>query len=284
MRSRWKSRWCRSTGNGFSSTRRRHCHRQSTGRAHGHAAAFPFDLIRRHEQLFRASAGKPDLYDGRHDLATEPRGRQTRRLSTVFRRNSAARDSPTWGSTLKAVRAQPMRNGSARRRVAGPALDSRAYAALAAPSKNAAPITYKSVDPALFDAIVSETAEHGHGGLDQPTPKKRALMLGKLTWSAIPFDQPIPLITSIVLIVIILGLLAWITSRGHWPYLWREWITSVDHKRIGVMYCVLALVMLIRGFSRCHHDACAAGNGPAFAGLSAAGAFRPDISPRTAPS
>jgi cytochrome o ubiquinol oxidase subunit 1 len=74
-------------------------------------------------------------------------------------------------------------------------------------------------------------------------------MLGKLTLSAIPFDQPIPLITSIILIVIILGLLAWITLRGYWPYLWREWFTSVDHKRIGIMYCVLALVMLIRGFS-----------------------------------
>ena len=37
--------------------------------------------------------------------------------------------------------------------------------------------------------------------------------------------------------------------KGHWPYLWREWITSVDHKRIGVMYIALSLVMLIRGFS-----------------------------------
>ena len=33
------------------------------------------------------------------------------------------------------------------------------------------------------------------------------------------------------------------------PYLWREWITSVDHKRIGVMYVLLAMVMLLRGFS-----------------------------------
>src|SRR5258708_14660650 len=33
------------------------------------------------------------------------------------------------------------------------------------------------------------------------------------------------------------------------PYLWREWITSVDHKRVGVMYCLLALVMLLRGFA-----------------------------------
>jgi cytochrome o ubiquinol oxidase subunit 1 len=73
--------------------------------------------------------------------------------------------------------------------------------------------------------------------------------MGKLSWSAIPIDQPIPLITSIILIISILGLLAWITLRGHWAYLWREWFTSVDHKRIGVMYCILALVMLIRGFA-----------------------------------
>ena len=47
-------------------------------------------------------------------------------------------------------------------------------------------------------------------------------------------------------VVLILG---WITLKEHWPYLWREWITSVDHKRIGVMYCVLALIMLLRGFA-----------------------------------
>ena len=30
---------------------------------------------------------------------------------------------------------------------------------------------------------------------------------------------------------------------------WRAWITSVDHKRIGVMYMILGLVMLLRGFA-----------------------------------
>ena len=74
-------------------------------------------------------------------------------------------------------------------------------------------------------------------------------MLGKLTWAAIPFHEPIPLLTSIVMVAVILAVLGWITVRGHWPYLWREWMTSVDHKRIGVLYCLLALVMLIRGFA-----------------------------------
>ncbi len=74
-------------------------------------------------------------------------------------------------------------------------------------------------------------------------------MLGKLTWAAIPFDQPIPLVTSIVIIVGIVTLLALITIKGWWPYLWNEWISSTDHKRIGVMYMVLGLVMLLRGFA-----------------------------------
>jgi cytochrome o ubiquinol oxidase subunit 1 len=74
-------------------------------------------------------------------------------------------------------------------------------------------------------------------------------MLGKLNWSAIPIDQPIPMITSGVVALGILGVLAWVVVKGHLPYLWDEWITSVDHKRIGVMYTLLAMVMLLRGFS-----------------------------------
>jgi cytochrome o ubiquinol oxidase subunit 1 len=74
-------------------------------------------------------------------------------------------------------------------------------------------------------------------------------MFGKLTWAAVPFDQPIPMIASGLVALAILGVLAWVTVKGHFPYLWREWITSVDHKRIGVMYTLLALVMLLRGFA-----------------------------------
>ncbi|MER9212356.1 cytochrome o ubiquinol oxidase subunit I [Mesorhizobium sp. M0663] len=74
-------------------------------------------------------------------------------------------------------------------------------------------------------------------------------MLGKLSWDVIPFDQPLPMIASAVVALAILGVLAWVFLAGHFPYLWREWITSVDHKRIGVMYTLLALLMLLRGFS-----------------------------------
>src|ERR1700722_20152240 len=74
-------------------------------------------------------------------------------------------------------------------------------------------------------------------------------MFGKLSWAAIPLDQPIPLITGAVVLVAILAILAWVVISGNIPYLWREWITSVDHKRIGIMYTLLAMVMLLRGFS-----------------------------------
>ena len=74
-------------------------------------------------------------------------------------------------------------------------------------------------------------------------------MLGRLSWAAIPLNQPLPLYAMGVVGIIILAGLGVITRKGWWPYLWREWLTSVDHKRIGVMYLILALVMLLRGYS-----------------------------------
>ncbi|HTC53664.1 MAG TPA: cytochrome o ubiquinol oxidase subunit I [Steroidobacteraceae bacterium] len=74
-------------------------------------------------------------------------------------------------------------------------------------------------------------------------------MLGKLTWQAIPFNEPPAMAASGMIVVGIIAILALITRKGWWPYLWREWLTSVDHKRIGVMYVILALVLLLRGFS-----------------------------------
>ena len=74
-------------------------------------------------------------------------------------------------------------------------------------------------------------------------------LLGKLSWSAIPFDQPIIMGATAFMTLLVGSVLLWVTLKGAWPYLWREWLTSVDHKRIGVMYLVLAFLMLLRGFS-----------------------------------
>ena len=75
------------------------------------------------------------------------------------------------------------------------------------------------------------------------------LVFGRLTLDSFPIHEPIVLATFVVVASAGAALLAVLTWAGAWPYLWREWFTSVDHKRIGVMYMVLGLVMLLRGFS-----------------------------------
>ena len=72
---------------------------------------------------------------------------------------------------------------------------------------------------------------------------------GKLTLAALPLDEPIDLAVSLVLGVVLAGLALYVTRTGRWGWLWREWLTTVDHKRIGIMYILLALVMFVRGFS-----------------------------------
>jgi len=51
-----------------------------------------------------------------------------------------------------------------------------------------------------------------------------------------------------VVALVIIGVFVFVVYRGWLPVLWRGWITSVDHKRIGIMYVLLAFVMLPRGF------------------------------------
>jgi cytochrome o ubiquinol oxidase subunit I len=74
-------------------------------------------------------------------------------------------------------------------------------------------------------------------------------LFGRLTWHAIPFDQPIPLITSAVILLALVAIAIWVWRKGWWPYLWNEYIQSTDHKHIGIMYIVLGLLMLVRGFA-----------------------------------
>ena len=73
--------------------------------------------------------------------------------------------------------------------------------------------------------------------------------MGRLSWDAIPLHEPIALVSGAAVALVLLAVLVLVVAKGWWPVLWREWITSTDHKRIGVMYVVLALVMLLRGFA-----------------------------------
>ncbi|MCA8167110.1 cytochrome o ubiquinol oxidase subunit I [Burkholderia gladioli] len=74
-------------------------------------------------------------------------------------------------------------------------------------------------------------------------------MFGKLTLDAIPYHEPILVITALGVGIVGALVLGLVTYFGKWKYLWTEWLTSVDHKRLGVMYIVVALVMLLRGFA-----------------------------------
>src|SRR5215475_5977335 len=77
---------------------------------------------------------------------------------------------------------------------------------------------------------------------------KTADMLGKLTIDALPFYSDIAVAGALIIILGALGVVALITWLGQWRYLWTEWLTSLDHKKIGIMYVMLALIMLVRGF------------------------------------
>ena len=76
-----------------------------------------------------------------------------------------------------------------------------------------------------------------------------SVLFGKLTWDAIPFHDPIPLITSGIVLLAGAAVAVLVWRKGWWPYLRDEYITSTDHKRIGIMYIVMALLMLVRGFA-----------------------------------
>ncbi|MBZ9732208.1 cytochrome o ubiquinol oxidase subunit I [Mesorhizobium sp. CA18] len=74
-------------------------------------------------------------------------------------------------------------------------------------------------------------------------------IFGRLTLESLPLHEPIVVVTFIVVALGGLAVLGAVTYFKLWGYLWREWFTSVDHKKIGIMYMALGLVMLLRGFS-----------------------------------
>ena len=82
-----------------------------------------------------------------------------------------------------------------------------------------------------------------------PQNVETTFLFGRLTWEAFPLHEPIVVATFAVVALGGVALLATLTWFRLWGYLWREWFTSVDHKKIGIMYMVLGIVMLLRGFA-----------------------------------
>jgi cytochrome o ubiquinol oxidase subunit 1 len=80
-------------------------------------------------------------------------------------------------------------------------------------------------------------------------PSFLKIVFGRLTWDAIPLHEPILIVTFVAVALGGIAVVGAITYFRWWGYLWTEWFTSVDHKRIGIMYMVLGIVMLMRGFA-----------------------------------
>ncbi|MCG7494390.1 cytochrome o ubiquinol oxidase subunit I [Thalassobius sp. Cn5-15] len=92
------------------------------------------------------------------------------------------------------------------------------------------------------------SSSHGHGGATLHTDVHP--FWGKLNWDALAFlHDPIILITFIGVVLGGIATLAAMTYYRLWGPLWRGWLTSIDHKKVGIMYMILGLIMLLRGFA-----------------------------------
>ncbi|GLT02426.1 cytochrome ubiquinol oxidase subunit I [Sphingobium jiangsuense] len=79
-------------------------------------------------------------------------------------------------------------------------------------------------------------------------PQHWSFLLGKLGPDSIP-NEPIVWATFVVVALGGVALIGALTYFRLWGYLWKEWFTTVDHKKIGIMYMILGLVMFTRGFA-----------------------------------
>lgn len=74
----------------------------------------------------------------------------------------------------------------------------------------------------------------------------REFLIGKLDASALPHEWH-TIAGSISLGLALLAVVAFVTYKKRWTWLWKEWLTSVDPKKIGIMYFIVGGLMLLRG-------------------------------------
>ena len=84
--------------------------------------------------------------------------------------------------------------------------------------------------------------------IPHPAPETGPI-LGKLSLEALPLHEPILVVTFIGVVIGGIAVLGLITKFRLWGTLWTEWFTTVDHKRIGIMYMILGLILFLRGFA-----------------------------------
>lgn len=60
-------------------------------------------------------------------------------------------------------------------------------------------------------------------------------------------SDPMIIGAEISIVLVTLGIIFVLTYFKKWRWLWKEWLTTVDHKRIGIMYLICAILMFFRG-------------------------------------
>lgn len=92
-------------------------------------------------------------------------------------------------------------------------------------------------------------------------------IFGNLTWDAL-YHEPSQNGAVVGMVLTGVGLVALITYLKRWKWLWHEWLTSLDPKRIGIMYIAVVLIMFCKGFADALmmriHQALAVGDNPGF--------------------
>ena len=73
-------------------------------------------------------------------------------------------------------------------------------------------------------------------------------MFGKLTLEAFKHEAS-QNFAVFMMVLTGIGIIGLITYFKRWKWLWNEWLTTVDPKRIGIMYIVVALIMFFKGFA-----------------------------------
>ena len=241
---------------------------------------FSADLGQRDERVLRPAARQHDLHDERHGDAAVPAGGRAGHLPRPLRpiqRRRLFRHA----FRRAAVRRQQFPPGSTTRKRTG-RRSSRGYAALARQSLDVTPFTYRSADPGSVQQIVTQSCRRARAAdraslTSTSRLGRSASMLGKLTWAAIPFDQPIPLVAA----ALVGAGVIWRARLDHGQGLAAVSVARVDHQRRSQAHrhdvLLLALVMLLRGFV----DAIMMRSQQALAfrsaGVSAAGALRSDL-------
>lgn len=73
-------------------------------------------------------------------------------------------------------------------------------------------------------------------------------LFGRLTWQDF-VHEPIMAGAGIGMVLGLLAVIIGLTVFKKWKWLWKNWLTALDPKKIGIMYVVVSVIMLLRGFA-----------------------------------